>query len=51
MDINLIRTLVTLVSFLIFLAIVFWAYRPANRNRFEADGQIVFDESVSQERT
>lgn len=50
MDINLIRTLVTLASFVVFIAIVFWAYRPSNRNRFEADGRIVFEESNSQER-
>ena len=26
----------------IFLGIVFWAFRPKNKERFEADGQIPF---------
>ena len=51
MDINLIRTGVTLVSFVLFIAIVIWAFRPANRNRFEADGRMLFDDSANRERT
>jgi cytochrome c oxidase cbb3-type subunit IV len=35
MDINTIRSGVTLLSMLIFLAIVCWAWRANNRERFE----------------
>lgn len=28
----------------IFVGIVFWAYRPKNRKRFERDAHIIFDE-------
>lgn len=38
MDINLVRTGVTVVSLVLFLGIVLWAYRPAHKSRFEADG-------------
>jgi cytochrome c oxidase cbb3-type subunit IV len=40
MSLNEIRIVVTLVSLLIFMAIVFWAYWPANRARFDADAYI-----------
>lgn len=29
---------------ILFGAVVFWAYRPRNRKRFEADGMIPFKE-------
>ena len=48
MDINLVRTLVTLLSFAVFAAIVWWAYAPRNRARFDADAAIPFDDSVEQ---
>lgn len=41
MDINLVRTGVTILSLALFLGIVFWAYRPAHKSRFEADGRSV----------
>ncbi len=28
----------------IFLAIVFWAYRPKNKKRFEEDARMIFDD-------
>jgi len=44
MDLNTIRTLITLSAFAFFLGIVWWAYGPARRARFEKDGQMVFDD-------
>ncbi len=43
MDINLIRIAVTLAAFAAFLGIVWWAYAPARKRRFERDAQLPFD--------
>ena len=45
MDINLIRILVTLLAFAAFLGIVWWAYAPARKSRFERDANLVFDDA------
>jgi cytochrome c oxidase cbb3-type subunit 4 len=42
MDINTLRSIVTLVCFVTFLGIVFWAYRKRNAARFEQDAYLVF---------
>jgi cytochrome c oxidase cbb3-type subunit 4 len=44
MDINWLRSLVTVAAFAAFLGIVFWAYGPSRRERFERDGLLPFDE-------
>ena len=44
MELNLIRIVITLVSLVIFLLIVAWAYRPANRDRFNADALIALQD-------
>jgi len=44
MDINLIRSIVTVAAFAAFLGIVWWAYAPSRRERFERDAQLPFDE-------
>ncbi|MGZ5079217.1 MAG: cbb3-type cytochrome oxidase subunit 3 [Usitatibacter sp.] len=44
MDINLIRTIVTVASFIAFLAIVAWAMHAGNRQRFEDASRLPFDE-------
>jgi cytochrome c oxidase cbb3-type subunit 4 len=44
MDINLVRSLVTLAAFAAFLGIVWWAYAPARRERFERDAQLPFED-------
>lgn len=36
---------------LVFLAIVAWVYRPAAKNRYEADGNIPFAEGKSEGKT
>ena len=46
MDINLIRSLVTVAAFAAFIGIVWWAYAPARRGRFEADAQLPFDDEA-----
>jgi cytochrome c oxidase cbb3-type subunit 4 len=44
MDLNLIRSLVTVAAFLAFLGIVWWAYSPARRQRMEDAGRSVLEE-------
>ena len=44
MDTSLIHSLWTVVSLAVFLGIVWWAYSPSRRQRFERDGRMVFDE-------
>jgi cytochrome c oxidase cbb3-type subunit 4 len=45
MDIDLARSLVTVAAFAAFLAIVWWAYAPARRPRFERDALLPFDDT------
>lgn len=45
MDINLIREVVTVVSLVLFLGIVVWAYRPSQKKRFEDDALLVFSDT------
>jgi len=42
MDINLVRSLVTVASLAAFLGIVWWAYAPSRKARFERDAQLPF---------
>ena len=43
MDLNDLRTLVTLLSFVIFAGIVVWALAPRNRARFDAAQRLPFE--------
>jgi len=43
-DLGIVRGLITVVTLATFLGICWWAYRPASRERFEADGLLVFEE-------
>jgi len=43
MDINLIRSIVTVAAFAAFLGIVWWAYSPSRRGRFDEAAQLPFD--------
>ena len=43
-DLGLIRGLITILTLSAFLGICWWAYRPANRSRFEQDGWMAFDD-------
>mgnify|MGYP003346349093 CR=1 FL=1 len=40
MDINLLRSLVTVAALAAFLGIVWWAYAPARKARFERDAML-----------
>lgn len=44
MDMNLIRAIVTVASFIAFLAIVAWALDPRNRKGFEEAARLPLDE-------
>lgn len=44
MDINDARSLMTVLAFVSFLGIVFWAYSSRNKQRFEAAAQLPFDD-------
>jgi cbb3-type cytochrome oxidase subunit 3 len=44
MDINTLRIAVTLVTFAAFLAVVFWAYRPARRAELERQARSILEE-------
>jgi len=52
MDIYLLRSLLTIAAVAAFFAIVWWAYSPARRQRFERDALLPFDDSgnVGEER-
>jgi cytochrome c oxidase cbb3-type subunit 4 len=42
MDLGVARGLITVATFGAFLGICWWAYRAANRERFERDAQLPF---------
>jgi cytochrome c oxidase cbb3-type subunit 4 len=44
MDINFLRGLITVAALAAFLAIVWWAYAPARKERFERDGRLPLEE-------
>jgi len=44
MDLNLLRSLITVALLAAFLGIVWWAFGPARKERFERDGLLPFDE-------
>ena len=44
MDINLVRELVTVLSFAAFVAIVAYAVLPGNKRRFDEAARLPFDE-------
>ncbi|MDB5941231.1 MAG: cbb3-type cytochrome c oxidase subunit 3 [Ramlibacter sp.] len=44
MDVTTLRILATLVSFATFIAIAAWAYARGNRERFDADARIPFQQ-------
>lgn len=44
MDVNLLRILVTIVSFVVFVGIVVWAWRKRNTKDFKEAANLPFDE-------
>lgn len=47
MDMNWIRGAMTVAWLVIFLGVVWWAYSPRRKARFEDAAQLVFDESTT----
>jgi cytochrome c oxidase cbb3-type subunit IV len=43
MDLNLLRSLVTVLAFLVFVGILVWAYLPARRADFEDAARLPFE--------
>jgi cytochrome c oxidase cbb3-type subunit 4 len=46
MDVNAFRGLITIVAMAAFLGVVWWAYRSANRRRFEEDALLPFSDEA-----
>lgn len=42
MDVNTMRTIITVMLFVVFLGIVWWAFSARNKARFEKDAQLPF---------
>ena len=40
------HSIATVAAFIAFLAIVWWAYSPNNRNRFEEDAKLALDDDM-----
>ena len=49
MDINLLRSIVTVVALLVFIGIVAWAWSSRNRARFDEAAQLPFAEEQGAE--
>ena len=45
LDINFLRSAITVVSFVIFIAIIAWAVSPKNRGKFEEAALVPFTEN------
>lgn len=45
MDLDLIRSLITVAAFAAFLAIVWWAYAPARKHAWERKGLLEGDDA------
>lgn len=43
MDLGTVQGLITVVALVAFLGIVWWAYGPSRKERFERDGRLPFD--------
>lgn len=51
MDLNLLRAILTTLCFVAFLLIVFWAYGPRSKQRFEEPANLPFDDQEIHERS
>lgn len=47
MDVNTLRAVVTLLSMLVFLGIVAWAYAKRNQQRFEDMGELPLRDDIA----
>ena len=44
MDINILRSIVTVVAFVVFIGIVFWAWSRRNKERFDEAARLPFEQ-------
>ena len=44
MDINIVRSVITAVLFIVFLLIIFWAFGPGSKRRFDSAAHLPFDD-------
>ena len=44
MDINLLRSIVTVVAFVVFIGIVVWAWSACNKARFDEAARLPFEQ-------
>ena len=44
MEINLLRSIVTVVAFVVFIGIVFWAWSRRNKERFDEAARLPFEQ-------
>lgn len=44
MDLGTLHAIATVGAFIAFIAIIWWAYSPKNRDRFEKDAQLALDD-------
>lgn len=51
MDVNTLRAILTTLCFLAFLLIVFWAYGPRSKHRFDAAANLPFDDDELNRRS
>ncbi|MFT5896252.1 MAG: cytochrome c oxidase cbb3-type subunit 4 [bacterium] len=51
MDVNDLRTIITTLSFIIFLGIVYWAYSGRQKSRFDEAANLPFADDDMQEQT
>ena len=51
MDLNLLRAILTTLCFVLFLLIVFWAYGPRSKQRFEEPANLPFEDQAIHERS
>ena len=49
-DINILRSLVTGFSFILFVGIMVWAYRPARKASFDEAAQLPFDNATNRDK-
>ena len=50
MDINILRSLVTAFSFVLFIGILVWAYRPERKGDFDEAAQLPFDPMTDKDK-
>ena len=46
MDVNTFRALITIAAMTAFIGVVWWAFRAANRRRFEEDALLPFTDEA-----